>query len=230
MKTYPASDNSLLIKETDRQKLLPFADLLEEKFSDYILDTTLAYFSLLVYYDILKISYTDFIQKIQKLFQENESNLSSKKKSLVKSETHTIPVYYGTEVGLDLEEIKQTKNLSLDEIIKIHSHPIYEVYAIGFRPGFGYLGDLEKKLHIPRRSDPRLQIPTGSIAIANEQTAIYPDSSPGGWNLIGKTYLSMVDWKKENPCLLQVGDRVKFEPISKKIFLNKGGTLGTKNS
>ena len=67
----------------------------------------------------------------------------------------------------------------------------------------------------------------GSIAIANEQTAIYPDSSPGGWNLIGKTDLAMVDWQKDNPCLLQVGDKVKFAPITKKEFISRGGQIGT---
>ena len=227
MKIYSASDTSLLIKETDRQKLLPFAELLEAEFSDYILDLTPAYFSLLVHYDILKISHVEFIQKIQKCFQNKKFALSSQQKSGVKNKIHKIPVYYGTEVGWDLEEIGKEKSISLAEIIELHSCATYEVYAIGFRPGFGYLGDLEKKLHHPRKKNPRLQIPMGSIAIANEQTAIYPDSSPGGWNLIGKTYLAMVDWQKENPCLLQVGDKVKFEPITKKEFISKGGQLGT---
>ena len=226
MKIYSAN-TSLLIKETDRQKLLPFAELLEAEFSDYILDLTPAYFSLLVHYDILKISHVEFIQKIQKCFQNKKFVLSSQQKSGVKNKIHKIPVYYGTEVGWDLEEIGKEKSISLADIIELHSCATYEVYAIGFRPGFGYLGDLEKKLHRPRKKTPRLQIPMGSIAIANEQTAIYPDSSPGGWNLIGKTYLAMVDWQKENPCLLQVGDKVKFEPITKKEFISKGGQLGT---
>ena len=110
MKIYSASDTSLLIKETDRQKLLPFAELLEAEFSDYILDLTPAYFSLLVHYDILKISHVEFIQKIQKCFQNKKFASSNQQKSGVKNKIHKIPVYYGTEVGWDLEEIGKEKN------------------------------------------------------------------------------------------------------------------------
>ena len=136
-----------------------------------------------------------------------------------------IDVYYGTEVGFDLEYLSSKTTLSIEEIIKIHSNKLYDVYAIGFLPGFAYLAKVYEKIAFPRLSTPRKIVPKGSVAIADFQTAIYPQQSPGGWNIIGKTTFELFDKKLENLSPLNVGDKVKFNPISKEEFLVQGGVL-----
>lgn len=136
-----------------------------------------------------------------------------------------IDVYYGIEVGFDLEYLSSKTTLSIEEIIKIHSNKLYDVYAIGFLPGFAYLAKVDEKIAFPRLSTPRKIVPKGSVAIADFQTAIYPQQSPGGWNIIGKTTFELFDKKLENLSPLNVGDKVKFNPISKEEFLVQGGVL-----
>ncbi|AXX95574.1 5-oxoprolinase subunit PxpB [Arcobacter ellisii] len=136
-----------------------------------------------------------------------------------------IDVYYGTEVGFDLEYLSSKTTLSIEEIIKIHTNKLYDVYAIGFLPGFAYLAKVDEKIAFPRLSTPRKIVPKGSVAIADFQTAIYPQQSPGGWNIIGKTTFELFDKKLENLSPLNVGDKVKFNPISKEEFLVQGGVL-----
>jgi KipI family sensor histidine kinase inhibitor len=143
------------------------------------------------------------------------------------NETITIDVYYGKEVGLDLETIANNTQLSIEEIIQIHSNKTYNVYAIGFLPGFGFLGEVDPRISTPRLKTPRKKVLKGSVAIADNQTAIYPSDSSGGWNIIGKTTFEL--FNKTNPIdsisPLKIGKKVKFNPISKKKFLNQGGTL-----
>lgn len=115
--------------------------------------------------------------------------------------------------------------LSVEEIIKIHSQKLYDVYAIGFLPGFAYLGSVDNRIALPRLATPRKQIPKGSVAIANTQTAVYPEQSPGGWNIIGRTTMELFDKNLEQLSPLSVGNKVKFNPISKEDFLNQGGII-----
>ena len=137
----------------------------------------------------------------------------------------TMDVYYGLEVGFDLEKISLEKSLSIDEIIQIHTSLIYDVYAIGFLPAFAYLGRVDEKLATARLSTPRTLVPKGSVAIADNQTAVYPQQSSGGWNIIGKTAFELFDKNLENLSIFEVGNKVKFNPISNKEFLFQGGIL-----
>ncbi|MBZ7978432.1 5-oxoprolinase subunit PxpB [Campylobacter sp. RM12654] len=121
-----------------------------------------------------------------------------------------IPVDYGGDLGLDLKVIAKAKGMSMSEFAKLHAEPIYDVYFIGFQPGFAYLGGLNEILHTPRLSTPRLKIPAGSVGIGGAQTGIYPYQSPGGWNIIGNTKAKLFDVNSENPSLLKAGDRLKF--------------------
>lgn len=121
-----------------------------------------------------------------------------------------IPVDYGGDLGLDLKVIAKAKGMSMSEFAKLHAEPIYDVYFIGFQPGFAYLGGLNEILHTPRLSTPRLKIPAGSVGIGGAQTGIYPYQSPGGWNIIGNTKVKLFDVNSENPSLLKAGDRLKF--------------------
>jgi len=121
-----------------------------------------------------------------------------------------IPVIYGGDRGPDLTVVAEHTGLSITEIVQRHTAADYIVYFLGFQPGFAYLGGLDPLLATPRRSEPRLVVPTGSVGIGGSQTAIYPAASPGGWQLIGHTDLRLFDPSAIPPTLLQPGDRVRF--------------------
>ena len=183
-------------------------------FSGYV-ESVPAYASLAVFYDIKKISTRGgpsavaFVKKhLQQLLEtplQTNAQLSSIKK---------IPVCYDELFGIDLEEIAELRQLSLNEIISLHTAVIYKVYMIGFLPGFAYMGSVDNKLITPRKNQPRLNVAAGSVGIAGAQTGIYPMDSPGGWQIIGKTPLQLFDTAHSTPCLLAAGDRVQFFSIS----------------
>jgi len=129
-----------------------------------------------------------------------------------------IPVCYEGEFAPDLAAVAQATGLTPAEIIRRHSAVRYHVYMLGFLPGFPYLGDLPPELALPRRADPRVRVPAGSIAIATTLTAIYPYASPGGWHLIGATPIWFFDPAREPPSLLAAGDAVLFDPIDAVSF------------
>lgn len=124
-----------------------------------------------------------------------------------------IPVHYGGEWGPDLEEAARHCGLTPAELVARHSGGDYRVYFLGFQPGFAYLGGLAPALAVPRRKDPRLNVPAGSVGIGGAQTGIYPAASPGGWQLIGRTDLTLFDHKRDEPSYLMPGDRVCFVPL-----------------
>ena len=123
-----------------------------------------------------------------------------------------IPVRYGGEGGPDLAAVAAHCGLSPAEVVRRHAAAEYVVYFIGFQPGFAYLGGLDASLHTPRRGEPRLAVPAGSVGIGGAQTGIYPLATPGGWQLIGHTALALFDPQAEPPTLLAPGDRVRFVP------------------
>lgn len=178
-----------------------------------------SYTSIFITYDIFMYEYEEIIEKIKNLLK-NISDIENSETKLI-----TIDVYYGVEVAYDLDRISKLKNISVDDIIKIHSSKIYDVYGIGFLPAFAYLGIVDEKIATPRLENPRTKIPKNSVALANTQTAVYPLDSPGGWNIIGRTYENIFDKKYENLSLINFNDQIKFNPISKEEFLAKGGNL-----
>jgi len=125
-----------------------------------------------------------------------------------------VPVCYEASCAPDAEELARLHGLDARELIRLHSQPLYVVHFIGFAPGFAYLGGLPKQLATPRLATPRVRVPAGSVGIAGEQSGIYPRGAAGGWRLIGRTPLVMFDARREKPCLLAAGDRVRFAPIS----------------
>lgn len=122
-----------------------------------------------------------------------------------------IPTHYD---GADLDEVAHATGLDVAEVVARHTAREYTVYALGFAPGFAYLGELDPALVLPRRATPRTRVPAGSVAIAGAQTAVYPSATPGGWHLIGTTSLVMFDAQRDPPALLAAGDRVRFVPIT----------------
>jgi inhibitor of KinA len=135
-----------------------------------------------------------------------------------KSRVVEVPVCYGGEFGPDLERVATQAKLSVEEVIKKHTKADYLVHLIGFAPGFPYLGGLPKELRTPRHPKPRMTVPPGSVGIGGEQTGIYPLSTPGGWNLIGRTPLRIFCPEQNPPVLLAAGDRVKFRSITRDEF------------
>jgi KipI family sensor histidine kinase inhibitor len=125
-----------------------------------------------------------------------------------------IPVCYDAQFGIDLDEIVQKTKLSIAEIISLHTAPRYQVFSIGFLPGFLYLGGLDSRLHMDRKSTPRLKVEKGAVGIGGIQTGIYPKSSPGGWQILGNSPLNFFDVFDEDPCFAKAGDYVKFVSVS----------------
>jgi KipI family sensor histidine kinase inhibitor len=122
-----------------------------------------------------------------------------------------VPICY--EFGYDLPVISEQTGLTVDEIIRMHSSREYRIWMIGFMPGFPYMGELPQELQIRRKTKPDLAVPSGSVAIAEEYVGIYPFESPGGWHVIGRTPLKIVDYSREMPCTFDYGMSVRFEPI-----------------
>lgn len=177
-----------------------------------------SYTSIFISYDIFKYDF----ESLKKLLEKNiDFNIEDD----FEEKLITIDVYYGLEVAYDLEKIAFEKSLSIDEVIQIHSNKIYDVYTIGFLPAFAYLADVDEKISTSRLQTPRKEVPKGSVAIADNQTAVYPQNSPGGWNIVGKTALELFDKNLENLTIFEIGNKVKFNPISKEQFLSQGGIL-----
>jgi KipI family sensor histidine kinase inhibitor len=122
-----------------------------------------------------------------------------------------IPVVYD---GDDLAEVARMAGLNATRVVDLHSEATYVVAFCGFAPGFAYLRGLPSILHVPRRSTPRARVPAGSLAIASEYCAVYPRASPGGWNLLGTTTVTLFDGTADSPALLRPGDRVRFVPVT----------------
>lgn len=180
-----------------------------------------SYTSIYIRYDISRFDSKSIISYIKDKF----SNFKYDKNLKLNQECIVIPAYYSKESGLDLLRLSKEKDLSIDEIIHLHSSKTYLVYAVGFMPGFAYLAKVDEKLITPRLEHPRDMIPKGSVGIADTQTAVYPMSSPGGWNIIARTpkELFVPNSKKLSP--FEIGFKVKFKPITKKEYLKLGGKL-----
>lgn len=161
---------------------------------------------------ILRKEPIDFGRLIKRLRQWHEECGEHKPKQRY---LWKLPVCYDLDFGIDLEEIVEKLSLSISELIKQHTENIYTVYGIGFLPGFMYLGGLPQSLETPRRGTPRLKVQKGAVGLAGKQTGIYPQESPGGWNIIGNCPVPMFNTKDENPCFVSVGDKVQFSPIGR---------------
>jgi KipI family sensor histidine kinase inhibitor len=124
-----------------------------------------------------------------------------------------VPVRYGGEGGPDLIDVAARLGLHPDDVVEMHMARVYRVFLLGFAPGFAYLGPLSETLRLPRRDEPRLRVPAGSVAMASAQTAVYPFATAGGWHLLGATEMSFWDSTSASPALLAAGDRVRFVAV-----------------
>ncbi len=209
-----AGDQGLLVEYGDgidfevNTKVRAMAIIMKQNTPKGVIEAIPTYRSLLLVYDP---SITN-LAKLQKELQKLEERLEEIQ--IPPPDTVEIPVCYGEEFGPDIEFVAETHNLSVKEVIRLHSEPEYLIYMVGFTPGFPFLGGLSEKLHTPRLETPRTFVPQGSVGIANNQTGIYPVSSPGGWQLIGRSPIKLFAPERPNPFLYQAGDHITFRPIT----------------
>ena len=166
------------------------------------------YRSLQVIYDPARIRSQNLIARLSGILPEDHRSVGEYRRWL-------FPVCYGGEYGMDLESVAAAHKLTIDNVIRIHSGADYRVYMIGFAPGFAYLGGLPKSLHTPRRDNPRTLTPARSISLGGIQAAISTVPAPSGWHMLGQTPVRTFDLRRQEPFLLQTGDRVRFQPISR---------------
>lgn len=225
MRIEVAGENALIIYFGDKAnpetsaKVQHAVSVLEIELADKLIDLVPSYASLLVIYDLFACDHLEIKKYLRELLTQLDQ-AEQKEGDLV-----SLPVYYSPESGPDLEMLAQNANLEVDEVIQIHSQQEYRVYAIGFAPGFAYLGEVDPRIAAPRLSTPRQKVPKGAVAIADRQTAVYPAESPGGWNLIGLCPTEMFTPDKTPNMPVKVGDRVTFNPITREEFLALGGRL-----
>lgn len=180
---------------------------------DGIIELVPTYCALLVQYDAMVYSYSDICRILEPTLQESVTDSANELVTIVE-----IPTVYGGEFGPELGFVASHNHLSEAEVVSIHSGTDYLVYMLGFIPGFTYLGGMDPRIATPRLSSPRTLIPAGSVGIAGEQTGTYPSDSPGGWQIIGRTPVTMYDMSKKQAALLQAGDYVRYVPIDENEF------------
>jgi inhibitor of KinA len=166
-----------------------------------------SYCTLALHYNSLHIRWADLADLLLDLERRLDEIAE------LEAATVDIPVCYGGELGPDLAFVAAQNRISPDEVIRIHSAVSYRIYAIGFAPGFCYLGGLDPRIHAPRHPTPRLQVAAGSVGIAGSQTGVYPLASPGGWQLIGRTPLRLFAPDRSPPIPYQPGDTLRFRPV-----------------
>lgn len=211
------------ISESILLNIQTLSSYLENTSFPWMVEYVPAFTTITIYYDPIKIiAMAPSISRPYHFVANQVHTLISTINHCAQTEPRniSIPVCYGGVLGPDLEYVANYHHLTSDEVIKIHSSFEYIVYMIGFAPGFPYLGGMSEEISTPRRRTPRLAIPEGSVGIAGDQTGVYPIETPGGWQLIGRTPLTLFKPNDANPSLLQAGDRIKFFPITYQQFMN----------
>ena len=222
----PASENALIMyfAETPSKQTSATISAVQQHMllhaGDALLDLVPSFNSLLVIYDALSTDHETITHLLRQAWDQVGTAVSA-----IAGKVITLPVYYDGAIAPDLVNLANNAGVSVAEVIRLHSQQVYQVYAIGFAPGFAYLGEVDPIIAAPRLTTPRQQVPRGAVAIADRQTAVYPSASPGGWNLIGLCPLSLFDLNQSAVMPFAVGDSVKFAAISKSEFLQLGGVL-----
>lgn len=205
------------IDEAHMPWLLAAASRLRETFGAALIDLVPSYTTLLVHYDLAQLDDQQARQRIADALHELQPDTGGQAREL------DIPVWYDPSVGPELEALGQRSGLGTSGVIERHSARTYQVFALGFAPGFAFMGLVDEILASPRLQTPRKQVPAGSLGIADRQTAIYPLVSPGGWNLIGRSPTRLFDRNLDGYSIWQPGDRVRFRPIEHAEFVRLGG-------
>jgi KipI family sensor histidine kinase inhibitor len=225
MKIQVASENSLIVYFADSvsqqvsDDIFHVSTFLNAYLGNELIDLVPSYASILVVFNPLITDHLHIRKLIRAAYQSDKVTLGQQTKVQI------LPVYYSEESGPDIAKLAENAGLSIQQVIDIHQAVEYRVYAIGFAPGFAYLGEVDPRIAAPRLATPRKKVPKGAVAIADRQTAVYPAVSPGGWNLIGLCPIDMFNPNAKEIMPVSVGDKVKFSAISKQQFLELGGQL-----
>ncbi|MEO7393914.1 MAG: 5-oxoprolinase subunit PxpB [Chitinophagaceae bacterium] len=223
---FPLGDTALTIyfgntidEEINREVIARFSQLQQQPITGMI-EIVPSYSSLTIYYNVCEIR--KHVRSDKTVFEWIKEQVTERMKytveeKLINKRLLKIPVCYDSELGTDIQQLAATKNMSIEEVIQIHTSKNYNVYMLGFLPGFAYMGEVDDRIIMPRKPQPQNVI-AGSVGIAGKQTGIYPLTSPGGWQIIGRTPLKLFVAQKEEPTLLKAGDIVQFYSITKNEF------------
>lgn len=205
------------IAESNMPWMLAASERLRASFAGQLIDLVPSYTTLMVHYDGLALSPA----QARELIAEALTDLRPEARS--SGQCHVLPVWYDLSVGPELSLLATRAGCSVSDVIRRHSEHQYQVFALGFAPGFAFMGLVEESLAAPRLNTPRKRVASGSVGIAERQTAAYPAQSPGGWNLIGRTPSALFDRERDGYSLMQPGDTVRFAPVTHAEFIRLGG-------
>lgn len=211
MKLVPLGDQAALAYLPNEAAALSFATAVRETGDPWFVDVVQAYKSVAVFFDLGKVGFADVSGRLKSIWAD-----VGMAEALPQGRLHHIPCCY--DLQLDLSRVAMAKAITEEEVIRMHSSTEYTVYAIGFCPGFPYLGYLPEEISgVPRLETPRLKVEAGSVGLTGRQTGIYTEARPGGWNIIGRTPLELVN-VKDGYFPLRTGDRVRFESIDQQEY------------
>jgi KipI family sensor histidine kinase inhibitor len=226
MNIHVAGENALIVYFADKVSdetslhIQQTASALTQYMGNELIDLVPSYASMLVVFDVVKTDHLHVRKLIRDAAQQNQTLQTNQQENIVR-----LPVYYGPQTSPDLAKIAQHAGLTTQQVIDIHQQTIYRVYAIGFAPGFAYLGETDERIAMARLATPRKKVPKGAVAIADRQTAVYPSVSPGGWNLIGCCPTPMFNAKASPTMPVKAGDAVQFYAIDESAFKSLGGSF-----
>ncbi|WP_455824450.1 5-oxoprolinase subunit B family protein [Pseudomonas graminis] len=206
-----------VIAEANMPWMLAAAHGLRSGFGAALVDLVPSYTTLMVHYDLNALSPAQARALIDQALTDLQPQAQGS------GQCHVLPVWYDLSVGPELTLLSQRSGLSIDDVIRRHSAHEYQVFALGFAPGFAFMGLVDEILATPRLNTPRKRVAAGSVGIAERQTAAYPVVSPGGWNLIGRTPAKLFDRERDGYSLMQPGDTVRFEAVDHAEFIKLGG-------
>ena len=230
MKIMALGDSAALVQFADHLDLATnariqvLAQAIRRERLPWVRDVVPALASLAVHVDLAALDFGDPIEPVRLLLARCLDQALAPAQS---TRVVPIPICYEAEFGLDLDDISQRCGLSVDAVIERHLHSDFQVLMVGFAPGHPYLGGLAPSLSVPRRSAPRVKMPSGAVAIANAQCVVYPFEIPGGWSVVGRTPLRVFDAVRERPSLFEPGDQVRFERIDRDAFTALARQEGT---
>ncbi len=217
----PTAEDAVLVEfsqkiDPDNTPLISaWCSQIRQRLNFCLTDVVPAYGSIAVYYNPDLADFRFVIQELQ-IIADDQPEPATKARRVIE-----LPVWYHPTVGPDLHAMAAARNLTPEQIADLHSQTSYQVYALGFSPGFAFMGLVDPAIATPRLNRPRLRVAAGSVGIADQQTAVYPSVSPGGWQLIGRCSTPLFD--EEHLALLQVGDTIRFRAVDQKEFVALGG-------
>jgi inhibitor of KinA len=213
----PAGDSAVLVEFEERidpavnARAIAAADAIRAAAIAGIRDVVPTYRSVAVYFDPLSTNYDALVASLERGAGQPVGEPPDRVPT-------RIPVCYGGDLGPDIARVAQFGHMSEDDVVALHSSASYRVFMLGFLPGFAYMGIVDARIAVPRRSTPRVRVARGSVGIAGGQTGVYPAETPAGWQLIGRTPVTLFDPSRAEPFLLKAGDAVQFYPVDRGQF------------